>query len=545
MKKKRRKKRRRFWWINRIFVIMLLSIVGEFLLIILYTNVVLPEKYKEFYVRDEKYIKTDNIPMTYIVMLDNSISMKKSFKNMDSQLKDCLFVYQSILKKNDKLVVFPLNYENNSYIEISGKDEYIKGQENLNSIKLFEQEVEESVELWTERVVKYMAQLEQTETRVLVITDKAEKELNPLKSIKIKKDRVRVLTTRLHLLSENKGDLLFKKVIDANDFVVSVFNSEFYMNYQGLYFCELKGKSTSIELNLPEETDRLTVLLLGENNSLNWLYSDPVKGKESMEGKILSDSMCLYHYQAEKDIKEIKLFLSGAGTVYVLYPTLNGDEAIRIKDDFLERDLFIALIVLVVLWLSIHGCIAIYEKRSKYKKKIFISYRREGSATLAHAIAERLRNGQHTTYLDTESLKAEKFNKKLLDEIKESSCVVVVIPPGGLNRCLNNKEDWIRQEISWAIYNNIPIIPVLIRGFQWPDELPLDISGLETCNAIIFDEKNYYQESMEKVVEFVEYVLNGEVLDSSKNKDPLERFLELIRLDEEVDKLKEKNKKKE
>ena len=111
--------------------------------------------------------------------------------------------------------------------------------------------------------------------------------------------------------------------------------------------------------------------------------------------------------------------------------------------------------------------------------------------------------------------------------------------------CLNNKEDWIRQEISWAIYNNIPIIPVLIRGFQWPDELPLDISGLETCNAIIFDEKNYYQESMEKVVEFVEYVLNGEVLDSSKNKDPLERFLELIRLDEEVDKLKEKNKKKE
>lgn len=143
-----------------------------------------------------------------------------------------------------------------------------------------------------------------------------------------------------------------------------------------------------------------------------------------------------------------------------------------------------------------------------------------------------MRNEQYITYLDTESLKGEKFNTKLLNEIKESACVVAVLPPGGLEGCLTDEDDWIRKELSYAIYNNIQIVPVLISGFVWPDKLPLDIAGLQTCNAVIFDEKNYYLKSMKKVVEFVEYILKDENLEHTQDGDPMEKLLHLLKLED-------------
>ena len=79
--------------------------------------------------------------------------------------------------------MFPLNWDIDKYIEITGKYEFSKGQEMLNAIPMYIEENEESVELWTQRVSEYIEQLKQTETRVVVVTDKAENELRSLESI--------------------------------------------------------------------------------------------------------------------------------------------------------------------------------------------------------------------------------------------------------------------------------------------------------------------------------------------------------------------------
>lgn len=486
---------------------------------------------------NKQHIKNDDLPMTYIVMLDNSKSMKESFKNMNSQLIECLYVYQSILNKNDKLVIFPLNWELSDHIEISGNDKYEDGHERIKNIDLFTQETEELVEKWTQSVLQYMSQLEQTEIRVLVITDKTKNDLNTLEKIELENDNIRVITTELHVNVESDDDLSIRKIMDANEFLVTVFGQEFYMNYYGLYSYGFQIAKIA-DIRFPEKTNTFTILVTGKNASLSDMYIYPQKNNGVMEGEILSESICLYRYRSKDEIENACFFLRGSGIMYILYPTMNGKEITLEFNDDLLMETIIMLLILIVIIAIIYACAIFFEGKRKHNKKIFISYRRNGAAILAHAIAERMRSEHYSTYLDTESLKGDKFDTKLLNEIKESSCVIAVIPPGGLDGCLNSKDDWIRKELSWAIYNNIPIVPVLMNGFKWPDELPLDIVGLQFCNAIIFDEKNYYLESMGKVEEFVKYILDGEGIDD-KEDSVMEKILYAVRL-ENTDKKQEK-----
>lgn len=486
----------------------------------------------------KQHIKTDDLPMTYIVMLDNSKSMKESFKNMNSQLIECLYVYQSILNKNNKLVIFPLNWELSDHIEISGNDKYEDGHERIKNIDLFTQETEESVEKWTQSVLQYMSQLEQTEIRVLVITDKTENDLNTLEKIELENDSIRIITTELHVNVESDNNFSIRKIIDADELLYNVFGQEFYMNYYGLYSYEFQTAKVA-DIRFPEKTNAFTILVTGRNASLSYMSIHPENNNGVMEGEILSESLCLYRYRSKDGIEDAHFFLSGSGIMHILYPTMNGKE---ITLDFdLENDTFketiIILLVLIAIVAIIYVCVVFFERKRMHNKKIFISYRRNEAATLAHAIAERMRSEHYSTFLDTESLKGDKFDTKLLNEIKESSCVVAVIPPGGLDRCLNSKDDWVRRELSWAIYNNIPIVPVLMNGFKWPGELPLDIAALQFCNAIIFDEKNYYLESMEKVEEFVKYILEGENTDDGEDSI-MEKILDALRL-ENTDKKQE------
>lgn len=461
---------------------------------------------------NKQHIKTDELPMTYIVMLDNSKSMKESFINMNLQLIECLYVYQSILNENDTLAIFPLNWTSSDHIEISGNDNYEDGQNRIKNIDLFTQETEELMEKWTQSVLQYMSQLEQTEIRVLVITDKTENDLNTLEKIKLENDSIRVITTTLHVNVKSDDNLSIRKIIDADELLFTVFGQEFYMNYYGLYSYEFQTTNVA-NIRFPEKTNAFTILVTGKNASLSYMSTYPEKINGIMEGEILNESLCLYRYRSKDDVENADFFLSGSGTMYILYPTMNGKEITLDFNDNPFMETTISLLVSIAIVAIIYLCVIFFERKRMHNKKIFISYRRDGSAILAHAIAERMRNEHYSTYLDTESLKGDKFDTKLLNEIKKSSCIIAVIPPGGLDRCLNNKDDWVRRELSWAIYNNIPIVPVLMNGFKWPCKLPLDIAGLQFCNAVIFDEKNYYLESMGKVEEFVKYILEGEITD--------------------------------
>lgn len=116
-------------------------------------------------------------------------------------------------------------------------------------------------------------------------------------------------------------------------------------------------------------------------------------------------------------------------------------------------------------------------------KDIFISYRRDGAEALAHLLYNRLTADGYEVFLDVESLRSGKFNEALIKKIQESTDFILLLPPGGLNRC-SDKEDWVRREIEAAFQLKKNIIPVMMRGFTFPETLPESIKELRNFNGI-------------------------------------------------------------
>lgn len=117
------------------------------------------------------------------------------------------------------------------------------------------------------------------------------------------------------------------------------------------------------------------------------------------------------------------------------------------------------------------------------KYQIFISYRREGGADLAGRIADQLKSLGYKVFFDVETMRSGKFNAQLFEAIDQCSDVVVVLPPRALNRC-RNKEDWVRQELVYALKKEKNIIPIMMRGFKFPIFMPKDISDIKIMEGI-------------------------------------------------------------
>lgn len=117
------------------------------------------------------------------------------------------------------------------------------------------------------------------------------------------------------------------------------------------------------------------------------------------------------------------------------------------------------------------------------KYQVFMSYRRDGADILAQSITYRLREKGYSVFFDMESMRSGKFNEQIYQVISECTHVIVVLPPNGLDRCVN-EGDWLRNEIAYAIANKKTIIPVLMKGFTFPTDLPDDIKEIRDYQGV-------------------------------------------------------------
>ncbi len=115
--------------------------------------------------------------------------------------------------------------------------------------------------------------------------------------------------------------------------------------------------------------------------------------------------------------------------------------------------------------------------------RVFISYRREGASELGQLLYTRLLQDGYEPFFDVEDLRSGKFNEQLYNRIEECESVLLLLPPNALDR-RDTGEDWVRMEIAHALKCNKNIIPVLMRGFQWPDILPEDIANVRYCHGV-------------------------------------------------------------
>ena len=110
---------------------------------------------------------------------------------------------------------------------------------------------------------------------------------------------------------------------------------------------------------------------------------------------------------------------------------------------------------------------------------VFISYRREGGELFARSITEHFlrKYKMIDMFYDVESMRTGDFNRQIFCEIKKRDCMILLLPKNALDRCVN-PDDWVRLEIACALRSGKPIIPLEMDGFEWPEELPEDISAV-------------------------------------------------------------------
>jgi len=140
--------------------------------------------------------------------------------------------------------------------------------------------------------------------------------------------------------------------------------------------------------------------------------------------------------------------------------------------------------------------------KKKKKYDVFLSYRREGGEAMAILLRDRLTEKGYKVFLDVESLNSGSFNTELLNVIEDSANVVVVLSKDALARCMNDG-DWVRREISHALKSEKNIVPVMLRGFDWPDNMPEDIAELANKNGINAKDNEYFDAAVERLALFL------------------------------------------
>lgn len=152
------------------------------------------------------------------------------------------------------------------------------------------------------------------------------------------------------------------------------------------------------------------------------------------------------------------------------------------------------------------------------KYQIFISYRRDGGADLAGRISDRLTALGYSVFLDVESMRSGKFNDQLYRAIEACNDFLLILPPNGLDRCAN-PEDWVRLEIAHALKCNRNIVPILARGFEFPETLPGDIDDIRHMDGIRAS-IDYFDAVMDKIESHLRSRRRGKARPASPKSKP-------------------------
>ena len=110
--------------------------------------------------------------------------------------------------------------------------------------------------------------------------------------------------------------------------------------------------------------------------------------------------------------------------------------------------------------------------------RIFICYRREDSSDSAHRLYDSLSwafGDDGEVFIDLNVPRGAGVRRYITDKLRSCEVLLVVIGPQWLSavdehgaRRLDNELDYVRLEISVALTNRIPVMPLLVKGAGMP-----------------------------------------------------------------------------
>lgn len=139
--------------------------------------------------------------------------------------------------------------------------------------------------------------------------------------------------------------------------------------------------------------------------------------------------------------------------------------------------------------------------KEERKYDIFISYRRDGGQVTARILRDSLTERGYNVFFDVESLRSGAFNTKLYSVIEECTDFILILSPNALDRCVE-EEDWVRCEVEHALRKKKNIIPILLREFAFPADLPPSLKELPYRNGLAAN-LEYYDAFVDKLETFL------------------------------------------
>lgn len=121
------------------------------------------------------------------------------------------------------------------------------------------------------------------------------------------------------------------------------------------------------------------------------------------------------------------------------------------------------------------------------KYDIFISYRREGGYDTAKHLYDLLTRDGYIVSFDIDTLRNGDFDKSLLNRIDECKDFILIVDVHAFDRTLNPhfnpQNDWLRQELAYALKKEKNIIPIFLNSVKgFPENLPSDIKNVSKKN---------------------------------------------------------------
>ena len=118
---------------------------------------------------------------------------------------------------------------------------------------------------------------------------------------------------------------------------------------------------------------------------------------------------------------------------------------------------------------------------------VFISYRRNGGFETAKYLYDWLSGKGYTVTFDIDTLREGDFDKALLSRIEQCTDFILVVDRHCFDRTIDHsvksEQDWLRNELAYALQLRKNIIPVLLAGAVFPDGLPKEIEDVKRKNG--------------------------------------------------------------
>lgn len=245
--------------------------------------------------------RQSNLPMKYLVVLDNCPEMKSSFKGYGSgvYLREAFLLFGSILAEEDEIQIFPgtTASETKSSYGISGGMDLQEIKAVVDQIPYITENPSSSlVDEW-ERKVMDAAEVAKEKANVRILTICCHNHKKQLSQNDFSAFPMEVISDALEFSEEYAAD---DCIIEAEDFPQAVFRTTPYLMLQ-----ESNLLTDHFTLSFPTPTDRFSIVL--QSTFPEVIFAGR---RYTYEGLILPSGRILYQVHMDSPTESMEIFLS-------------------------------------------------------------------------------------------------------------------------------------------------------------------------------------------------------------------------------------------